>query len=178
MGRIVSGWLKRGDEVVVEPGGNNFVIKAIFLHNQEVGKAYAGDNIFLVLDRDADTIKRGDIIGHPGQAPANTRNFLAQIILLEHGFIKPGFKAQLELETESVPVAVKSFKNLIDTQTGEIIRHNPKIIRDGESARVEIVSRRPFFIETQADIPSLANFVLTKAGRRIAMGVCFETGKS
>jgi len=177
MGRIVSGSLKRGDEVVIEPGGNNFVIKTIFLHNQEVGKAYAGDNIFLVLDRDADMIKRGDIIGHPGQAPTNTKNFLAQIILLEHGFIKPGLKAQLELETESVPVVVKSFKNLVDTQTGEIIRHNPKIIRDGESARVEIVSRRPFFIETQADIPALANFVLTKAGRRIAMGVCFETRK-
>jgi len=173
MGRIVSGRLKKGDEIIVEPGGNNYVIKTIFLHNKAINKAYAGDNIFLILDRDVSMIKRGDIIGHPEQIPTITKEFLAQIILLDHGFIKQGFKAQLELQTESIPIVVKSFKKLIDTQTGEIMRHNPKVIRDGESAQVEIVSFRPLFIENQNSVPALANFVLTKFGRRIAMGVCF-----
>lgn len=177
MGRIVSGWLKRGDEVLAEPQDTNFIIKKIFIHEQEVNSAYAGDNIILVSDRDVSMIKRGDIIGHPKYVPTVTKNFLAYIILLENAFIKPGFKARLELQTESVPVVLKSFKSLIDTRTGEIIRYRPRVIKNGELAHVEITSARTFFIENQSHIPALANFVLTKSDRRIAMGVCFGIKK-
>ncbi|HEV2639483.1 MAG TPA: GTP-binding protein [Actinocrinis sp.] len=78
-GRLVSGVLRTGDEVVVLPSGERSVIAGIDrLGRRDVGVACAPQSVTLRLADDVD-VARGDVIAPVTGAPATTREVTATV---------------------------------------------------------------------------------------------------
>ncbi len=174
IGRVDTGELKFGDEIVVMPRKKKFKVEKIYIHDKKIQKAEPGDNICLYIkDLYRKDIKRGDIIGKADSIPVITDKFTAQIIVLNHpvGFRK-GDKTHFEMITQDVPCEITKLIKKVDTQSGETEEKNPKVIGNGESGLIEIKTIKPVYIETQSEFHNLSAFRFTEKHKRIAFGIC------
>src|SRR5579871_3299285 len=79
-GRIESGHLAAGDEIVIMPAGKIAKIKSVesWPVTPLVGRQGAGRSVGITLDREL-FVERGDIIAHVGKSPRDTRRIHARI---------------------------------------------------------------------------------------------------
>ena len=82
-GRIESGSLSAGDEIVIMPAGKIAKIKTVesWPETPVQGRQGAGRSVGITLDREL-FIERGDVIAHVGSAPRDTRRLRARIFWL------------------------------------------------------------------------------------------------
>ena len=82
-GRIESGSLIAGDEIVIMPAGKIARIKTVesWPVTPVAGRQGAGRSVGITLDREL-FIERGDIVAHVGSAPRETRRLRARIFWL------------------------------------------------------------------------------------------------
>jgi bifunctional enzyme CysN/CysC len=82
-GRIESGSLSAGDEIVIMPAGKIAKIKTVesWPVTPVRGKQGAGRSVGITLDREL-FIERGDVIAHVGTSPRDTRRLRARIFWL------------------------------------------------------------------------------------------------
>jgi elongation factor 1-alpha len=70
VGRVETGILKAGDNVVFEPTGASGEVKTIEMHHEQIPEAKPGDNVgFSVRGVNKTDIKRGDVVGHTSNPP-------------------------------------------------------------------------------------------------------------
>jgi sulfate adenylyltransferase subunit 1 len=81
-GKIHSGILSRGDEVVIHPEGKKTQVTQLMKNREEPEKCGAGHNIAFRLESDVRTT-RGDIISHPDDPPHCTMKFMAHLCWLD-----------------------------------------------------------------------------------------------
>ncbi len=68
VGRVETGVVEPGDELVFAPSGNKAEVKSIEMHHEEVDKAEPGDNIgFNVRGLSKEEVKRGEVASHTGR---------------------------------------------------------------------------------------------------------------
>jgi len=80
-GRIESGQVAVGDEVVVLPSGRRSRVKALWLGAARLERAVAEQSVLLQLEDELD-VSRGDLIAHPASAPEPTREIEATLCWL------------------------------------------------------------------------------------------------
>jgi sulfate adenylyltransferase subunit 1 len=83
MGRIESGHLLVGSEVVAFPSGRATQVRQIVSHGSEREIAVAGDSVTLVLADDID-ITRGDLIAEAANPPREARSLGVTLVWLGH----------------------------------------------------------------------------------------------
>jgi len=178
IGRVETGSVKVGSEVVVMPGGVKLRVEKMFTRKGEVREAGPGDNLYLYLEGvEEDTVKRGDIIGLPGKEPTIASEFVAQVMVLKAPApLTAGQEYNFAMITEETPCRVKALLNLVDTVNGEMTP-NPAQVGEGESAIVHIKTGKPVYIEAQSMIPQLSAFRLVQEGKNTGMGICIDVGK-
>src|SRR5215467_13423445 len=71
-GRVASGALVRGAEILALPSGRRTIVRDIFSLDRSLPLAVAGDSVSVVLADDID-LSRGDLLAGPGDAPLLTR---------------------------------------------------------------------------------------------------------
>jgi len=80
-GRLESGMLFRGAEVLALPSGRRSIVKNIISLDNSLPVAVAGDSVTLVLSDDMD-ISRGDLLADPALAPRSTKAIAARVCWL------------------------------------------------------------------------------------------------
>ena len=81
MGRLESGHLLAGTEVIVLPSGRRTRVRHILAHGTERELAVAGDSVTLVLGDDID-LARGDLIVDPAMPPSESRSLTVTLVWL------------------------------------------------------------------------------------------------
>ena len=89
MGRIESGHLLAGTEVLLLPSGRRTRVRQILSNGASRELAVAGDSVTLVLADDIDTA-RGDLIADPANPPRETRALDVTLVWLGHELMRPG----------------------------------------------------------------------------------------
>jgi bifunctional enzyme CysN/CysC len=169
VGRVESGSLRRGDEVVFQPSDVRGRVERIITFGNEMEMAGAGDSIGLV----ATCIpKRGDVGGLATNAPLPSRLFLGEAVLLDER-MKTGDILELRCGTARVKCEIREMREKIDSQTGEVVRRNPTSIGMHEAATI-VFATDPIVVEKFSDIPELGRFVLAR-GKNIGAGIVLET---
>jgi translation elongation factor 1A (EF-1A/EF-Tu) len=99
VGRVETGVLKTGDNVIFEPPGVGGEVKSIEMHHERIEQAEPGDNIgFNVRGVGKNDIRRGDVAGHPDTPPTVAKQFTAQVVVLQHpGVITVGLHTCIPL---------------------------------------------------------------------------------
>jgi elongation factor 1-alpha len=176
VGRIETGRMKVGDQVIIMPEGAVAEVKSIESHHVQMNEAVAGDNIGVNLRGiGKGEVKRGSVLGHVSNPPTIAKAFRAQIIVVHHPTaIAPGYTPVLHAHTAQVAATISEIEAKLDPRTGQPTEEKPKSIKTGDSAIVVIKPLRPVCIETFKEFPELGRFALRDMGTTIAAGVVRE----
>jgi len=171
LGRVESGTLRKGDELIFEPSGIKGKLKKIKVFEGEKDIAREKDSIGIIFDG---RLKRGDVAGPLDTPPHAAREFIGEAVLLT-GTLKEKDTLQLKCGTKKVQVKIKKIKEKIDSETGGLIEKNPEKIKTGEAAIIHF-STQPIVVEKFSELPELGRFVLVKNNHNIAAGIVLEAG--
>lgn len=157
-GRLASGILRPGDEVVVMPSGFNSKIKTIDTDKGPLEEAYAPMSISVTLEDDID-VSRGDMIVKKNNQPEPKQEFDAMICWLHNDSAKPRTKYTI-LHTSNEQIAIiKDVVYKVDINSYSRIKDD-KGLQMNSIARVTIKTTRPLMIDEYRDNRVTGSFTL------------------
>jgi len=158
-GRISSGVLRTGDEIVVQPSGVRARVSRIVRSSQETSLAVAGDAVVVVLDRDVD-VSRGDILSLASAPARVSRQLDAEICWLDNKPLNPARKYLLKHGsrlTSAKVRAVHTQRNIHELQEEENIRNQLDM---NEIGRVSLSLREALPHDLYSDLAATGAFIL------------------
>ncbi|KAJ2019321.1 hypothetical protein IWW57_005120, partial [Coemansia sp. S610] len=172
-GRISQGNVQIGEHVVMVPGGERGVVKAIDVDFVTEEWAVAGDSVVLMIQGlDIQHISVGSVVCTPERPIQCTTRFEAQLVVFDPPVpITNGFPGLLHMQSLNVPAVVSRIIETFDQRSGEVLKRRPRHIRKGATARVEIVAEAPVCLELFKDSKELGRIMLRKNGETIAAGI-------
>jgi len=176
VGKVETGTLKPGDDLVFMPSGEKGKVNSIETHYTKIDSAGPGDNIgFNVKGIDKDKLRRGNVASHPNNPCRVAKAFKGRIFIIHHPTaIGEGYTPVLHLHTAQVAVKFDKLLSKLDPRTGQTIEENPAYLRTGEAAIVRFVPLQPTAMEAFKDFPQLGRFALRDMGTTIGAGIVME----
>ena len=118
MGRIESGKVKKGDKLVVQPGGQTATVKDIQTFDGSLEQAVVGQSITLLLEEHVD-ISRGDMLSAANRPAALLKTVNADICWLSEEPLDVRRKYWLKHTTRQVAARITKIDTLLDINTQE-----------------------------------------------------------
>jgi sulfate adenylyltransferase large subunit len=118
MGRIESGHVLAGTEVVLLPSGRRSRVRQILTHGTSRELAVAGDSVTLVLADDID-VARGDLIADTANPPREARALEVTLVWLGHEALRPGGRYLVQQGSRRVLTKVQADAPLALNDIGE-----------------------------------------------------------
>jgi elongation factor 1-alpha len=173
VGRVETGVLKVGDNIVFMPANAKGECKDIETHHTKIAQAIPGDNIgFNVRGISKTDVHRGDVAGHTTAPPTVASEFIGQIIVVFHPTaIAAGYTPVLHAHTATTSATITELLQKIDARSGQVTQEKPDFLKTGDAAVVKIKPLRPLAVEAYSDIPQLGRFAIRDMGSTIAVGV-------
>eukprot|EP00762_Andalucia_godoyi_P005143 ANDGO_03920.mRNA.1 Elongation factor 1-alpha len=174
VGRVETGVLRPGMTVLFAPAGITSHVRSIEMHHELISEALPGDNVgFNVENISVKDVRRGFVASDAMNDPAKEAvSFVAQVIILNHpGTISAGYTPVVDCHTAHIACAFQRLVARIERKSGKEIEANPKTLRAGDAAIVEMVPQKPLCVETFSDYPPLGRFAVRDIRQTVAVGV-------
>ena len=161
-GRLESGVLVRGAEVLALPSGRRSVVKDIVSLDSSLPIAAAGDSVTLLLSDDLD-ISRGDLLADPVSAPRSAKEVVARICWLSEAFLdaRAAHAARLVLKhtTRSVKARFVSIDHRVEINTLQK-QASPAGLGMNDIAHVYLALAQPLFVDPYRSNRATGSFIL------------------
>ena len=163
-GRIESGHLTAGEEIVIMPAGKIAKIRTVesWPVTPLSGKQGAGRSVGITLDREL-FIERGDIIAHVGSSPRDTRRLRARIFWLHEKPLSKGEQILLRLGTRESRATVTAIENAVDP--GDLASTEIEAIAKNHVGEIDIALSQPFAADPHVENPRTGRLVIEVNGR-------------
>jgi bifunctional enzyme CysN/CysC len=163
-GRIESGHLAAGDEIVIMPAGKIAKIKTVesWPTTPVAGKLGAGRSVGITLDREL-FVERGDIIAHAGSTPRDTRRIHARIFWLHDKPLSAGDQILVRLGNKEVRARVVAIEKAVDP--GHLASTENAAIARNHVGEIDIALGEPIAADAYADNPRTGRLVIEVSGR-------------
>merc|ERR1712063_115448 len=158
VGRVETGKIKPGMVVTFAPSNVTTEVKSVEMHHESLPEAGPGDNVgFNVKNVSVKDIRRGNVAGDSkNDPPKPATEFYAQVIVLNHpGQISNGYAPVLDCHTAHIACKFKEIKEKIDRRSGKKMEDNPKFVKSGDAAMVDLVPQKPMCVEAFSDYAPL-----------------------
>ncbi len=167
-GRIESGQLGAGDEIVVMPAAKIARIKSVesWPVTPLKGRQGAGRAVGITLDREI-FVERGDVIALAGKSPRSTRRLHARIFWLHDKPLSKGDQILVRLGTREARATVVAIEKAVDP--GELSSRQDTAIAKNHVGEIDISFSRPIAADPYAENPRTGRLVI-EVGGRIAGG--------
>jgi bifunctional enzyme CysN/CysC len=163
-GRIESGHLDAGDEIVVMPKGKLAKIRSVEswpmapVHEAQT----AGRSVGITLDREL-FIERGDVIAHVGSSPRDTRRIRARIFWLHDQPLVPGASILVRLGTKETRATVVAIEKAVDP--GVLASMETQSIARNHVGEIDISLAQALAADPFTDNPRTGRMVIEVHGR-------------
>jgi len=181
VGRVETGVIKAGMVVTFAPSGVTTEVKSVEMHHQTLEEANPGDNVgFNIKNVSVKDIRRGFVCSDSKNDPAKeTEVFKSQVIILNHpGEIHAGYTPVVDCHTSHIACKFETLLEKVDRRTGKSMEDNPKTIKSGDAAMVNLIPSKPMCVEAFSDYPPLGRFAVRDMKQTVAVGVIKELTKS
>jgi bifunctional enzyme CysN/CysC len=174
-GRIESGHLAAGEEIVIMPAGKIAKIKSVesWPVTPVRGRQGAGRSVGITLDREL-FIERGDVIARVGQSPRDTRRLRARIFWLHDKPLAKGDQILVRLGTREARAGVVAIEKAVDP--GALSRIETASIAKNHVGEIDISLSQPIAADTYADNPRTGRLVIEVDGRIAGGGLVLSVG--
>jgi elongation factor 1-alpha len=180
VGRVETGVLKPGMVVQFSPVNLTTEVKSIEMHHEVLPEAVPGDNVgFNIKNIAVNQLKRGYVTSDSKNDPARECDtFTAQVIILNHpGQIANGYCPVLDCHTAHIACKFENIQKKIDRRTNKVIEENPKFIKVGDCAIIQIKPTKAMTVEVFTEYPPLGRFAVRDMKQTVAVGVIKEVVK-
>jgi bifunctional enzyme CysN/CysC len=167
-GRIESGSLSAGDEIVIMPAGKIAKIKTVesWPVTPVTERQTAGHSVGITLDREL-FVERGDVIAHADNSPRDTRRIRARIFWLHDKPLVKGASILVRLGTRETRATVVAIEKAVDP--GELSSVEASSIARNHVGEIDIALAYPLAADPYSDNPRTGRLVI-EVGGRIAGG--------
>jgi sulfate adenylyltransferase large subunit len=168
-GRIESGAVGVGDEVVVLPSGMRSKVASIVTFDGELDHAFAPMSVTLTLEDDID-ISRGDMLVRPSNIPRIESEFEAAICWMGEEPMRPRKKYLLKHTTRTEKGLIKELRYQIDVDS--LHRDTEaKSLALNEIGRVIIKTQRPLYCDDYRTNRATGSFIVIDELTNLTVGV-------
>jgi len=181
VGRVETGIIKPGMVVTFAPNPVTTEVKSVEMHHEALTEALPGDNVgFNVKNISVKDVRRGNVCGDSkNDPPKECKSFYAQVIILNHpGEIKAGYAPVLDCHTAHIACKFQELREKCDRRSGKKLEDNPKMVKSGDAAMVDLVPSKPMCVEAFSDYPPLGRFAVRDMKQTVAVGVIKSVEKN
>jgi bifunctional enzyme CysN/CysC len=182
-GRIETGKLRVGDELIFSPANKSSKVQTIVRWNAaNDDAAVAGDSIGITLTEQI-FVERGYVASHQSDTPIETNRFRADLFWIVREPLRIGKLYDLRLGTQEVKCQVVSIDRVMDSSTLEVKIDPPsqgsgaaskrEQLERNEAGQLTIQTRGPLVLDNHDRVPNLGRFVLVDDGNICGGGTIF-----
>ena len=195
-GRIETGTLRVGDELIFSPANKSSVVATIerwpqvILSGVEESRGagstvtqrdsstslgmtvVAGDSIGITLAEQI-FVERGYVASHQNETPVETNRFHADLFWIVREPLRVGHFYGLRLATQEVKCQIVSIEQVMDSSTLEKTSDAREQLQRNEIGRLTIQTRGPLVLDNYDRIPNLGRFVIIDDGQICGGGTIF-----
>lgn len=162
MGRVESGMLEVGAEIVVAPTNVSATVASIQIEEEEVGEACAGDHVTVLLRAcDFEDVRVGSILCSPADVLASKQTFTAQVkietLKEQKPFLMPGYKAVFHCHSI--------------VSECEVVHVEQNVLRVGDLGIITLELPHAVAVEAYETSKRLGSFILREDDITIAFGL-------
>jgi sulfate adenylyltransferase subunit 1 len=170
-GKVESGIIRVGDEIIVLPGNQRSNVKSIMGMNGPQMEAFSPQSISLELTDELD-ISRGNMIVKPNNQPEELRHLSAMICWMSSQAYIPGRKYILRHTTNEVKAMLKSILYVYDMQTLKRDEEQA-VLQANDIARVELQLAGPVYVDEYRKNKATGSFILIdeQSNQTLAVGM-------
>jgi bifunctional enzyme CysN/CysC len=195
-GRIETGTLRVGDELIFSPANKSSVVATIERWPQVILSGVEGSReaSSTVTQRDSSTslgmtvvagdsvgitlaeqifVERGYVASHQNQTPVETNRFHADLFWIVREPLRVGHFYDLRLATQEVKCQIVSIEQVMDSSTLETKSDQREQLERNEIGRLTIQTRSPLVIDNYDRVPNLGRFVIVDDGKICGGGTIF-----
>lgn len=159
VGRVASGTLHVGDEVIFSPSGKSSRVKALRLFGgEDPGALRAGQNATVVLE-DELYVARGELMHRPEDAPTVGRLLSGRIFWLGRKPLRVGGVYGLRMATAELECEVVAIPNTTDAATLATLYDAPQVEKN-QIAEVTVRCTKPLACDVDGGCAETRRFVL------------------
>lgn len=144
-GRLVSGKINKGDEIVVLPSGLRSKVKTIDFYDQQLDNAFAPQSIAVTLEDDID-ISRGDMLVKPDDMPRESKEIEMKICWFNPKPMQNRGKYIIRHTTNEIKAMITDVEYKVNINTLEH-DYEDKEIKMNDIAKIRIKTAKPLFYD-------------------------------
>ncbi|PYL51386.1 MAG: adenylyl-sulfate kinase, partial [Verrucomicrobia bacterium] len=195
-GRIETGTLRVGDELIFSPANKSSVVATIERWPQVILSGVEGSRraSSTVTQRDSSTspgmtvvagdsigitlaeqifVERGYVASHQNETPVETNRFHADLLWIVREPLLVGHFYDLRLATQEVKCQIVSIEQVMDSSTLKKTSDAREQLQRNEIGRLAIQTRGPLVIDNYDRVPNLGRFVIVDDGKICGGGTIF-----
>jgi len=157
-GRIASGVVRPGDEVLVLPGGQSTTVEAIDTLDGPLDEAVPPLSVTLRLVDDLD-ISRGDLICGPADRPSLERELTADVCWMADAPLRPRGRYLIKHAAHTVAAMVDELVDRVDVHTLDREGAPPELALN-DIGRVRLRTARPVAFDAYARNRATGSFIV------------------
>ena len=156
-GRIASGTVSPGEDVVVLPAGRESRIRSIETFDGPLQEAVASDSVVLILEHEID-VGRGDMIVRRQNLPSMGTRLDASVCWMAEEPLDPSRQYLLRHTSREAKAVVTEVLYRIDVNT--LHRESAETLHLNEIGRVRLETASPLFFDSYRDNRQTGSFIL------------------
>ncbi|MGB0513406.1 MAG: sulfate adenylyltransferase subunit CysN [Wenzhouxiangellaceae bacterium] len=166
-GTLVSGRIRKGDQIVALPSGRRSRVADIVLQQNSLAEARAGQAVTLTLVDEID-ISRGDVLVHADHLPRVAEAFDARVVWMHDRPLLPGRQYALKLASSDLPATPETIHHRIDVNTLE--HHPADKLELNEIGYCRFRAGRSLVFDAYDSNPATGSFILIDRVSNLTVG--------
>jgi bifunctional enzyme CysN/CysC len=169
-GRLASGTLRPGEEVVALPSGRTTRIREVLGPDGPLAEGFAGQSLVLTLEDDLD-VSRGDMLARRLNLPQAGHRLQATLCWMDETPLDLETQYLLKQTTRTVRATVAHLHHTIDVDT--LHRRPAATLGLNDIGRVELLTANPLFFDPYTVNRATGSFILVDplSNRTVAAGM-------
>ena len=156
-GKVASGVVHVGDEVVALPSMKRSHVKSIVTYEGDLQEAFPPQSVTITLEDEID-ISRGEMIVHPDNLPNIGRHFTTILVWMDEEPMDTGKQFFLKHNTNTTRATIAAIRNRLDVNTLEEKPGQPFVLN--EIGQVDILTAKTLFFDAYTDNRQTGAFIL------------------
>jgi sulfate adenylyltransferase large subunit len=166
-GRVASGAIRPGDDVVALPSGQRTRVRSIVSYDGDLPEAFSPMSVTLQLEDEID-LSRGDMLVSPEYGPHVSRRFRAMVVWLHEGPLEVGRTYLVKHTARQTKIRALQIRHRVNVNSLE--REEATQLNMNDIASVEFEAHVPLFFDSYASSRATGSFILIDALSNATVG--------
>ncbi|HEY4817603.1 MAG TPA: sulfate adenylyltransferase subunit CysN [Candidatus Acidoferrum sp.] len=166
-GRVASGVIRPGDDVMALPSGQRTRVRSIVSYDGDLSEAFAPMSVTLQLEDEID-VSRGDMLVSPDNGPQVSKRFRAMVVWLDGSPLEVGRTYLVKHTARQTKIRALQIRHRINVNTLE--QEQATQLNMNDIASVEFEAHVPLFFDSYARNRATGSFILIDAISNATVG--------